>query len=245
MLFLKPLIYLYNNINRNKFFLVTSILLFWGISIFNTISFIQGQNKSFDILNMFLSFKSEGFVSFAYLPFCFIATAILLHEQDDPFLLIRFTDIYYYSKFKAIQLFILSIMCTLIEIIVFFANSSILKIYANNSFNIDTYSSFIFIFYYTSVLLVTTFNLLLLQTIFNTIFQNRLISFICMILLILIDQFLNSKLGISIVLYHGMIIQELNNITLNILINQSTYCLGALCILLVGFYHTYSNKEFY
>ena len=39
--------------------------------------------------------------------------------------------------------------------------------------------------------------------------------------------------------------KKIDVLTLNTIINQCTYNLGILCIVLVGFHHVYSKKEFH
>ncbi|KAB7629587.1 hypothetical protein GBN96_29270, partial [Bacillus sp. B4-WWTP-NA-D-NA-NA] len=81
--------------------------------------------------------------------------------------------------------------------------------------------------------------------ILNIVLKNNLLSFICIIMMILLDQFLHIKLNISFILYHGIVIKKIDVLTLNTIINQCTYNLGILCIVLVGFHHVYSKKEFH
>ena len=243
MLFSKSILHLYKNIKRNIFFIFLSLILFWILSLFNTYSFVRGANFSFELLNIFLSFKSEGFISFTFLPFCLILTTILIHQQDNPFLIFRFKTIYHYFTFK--QIMMLSVLYVFTLTIIYFINASVFKIYTHTSFELNNYSAYLYIFYYTIILIVSVFNILLLQSILNIVLKNNLLSFICIIMMILLDQFLHIKLNISFILYHGIVIKKIDVLTLNTIINQCTYNLGILCIVLVGFHHVYSKKEFH
>lgn len=245
MLFSKSILHLYENIKKNIFFILLSFILFWILSLFNTYSFVRGANFSFELLNIFLSFKSEGFISFAFLPFCLILTTIVIHQQDNPFLIVRFQTIYHYFTFKTIQIIILSVLYVFTLTIIYFINVSMFKIYTHTSFELNNYSAYLYIFYYTIILIVVIFNILLLQSTLNIILKNNLLSFICIIMMVLLDQFIYIKLNISFILYHGIVIQEIDVLTLNTIINQCTYNLGILCIVLVGFHHVYSKKEFH
>lgn len=245
MLFIKSIYHLYYNIKENKLLILLLFLLFEILSLLNTYSSIQNQNLSFELLNVFLSFRSEGFVSFSYLPFCLILTTILIHKQDNTFLVVRFKTMYHYFTFKTIQLIILSALYVFTETCIYFINISVFKIYTHTSFELNNYSAYLYIFYYTMILFVNVLNILILQSVLNIIFKNNLLSFVCIILMVLFDQFIYIKLKISFILYHGIVIQKIDILTLNTIINQCTYSLGILCIVLVGFHHVYNKKEFH
>lgn len=223
---------------------MTIILLFWIMSLLNMASFLRGQDHSVQFQNIFLSFKSEQFVSYVYLPICFITTAILFHEKENPFLLVRFKSIFTYSTVKAIQLLMLSIICTFIETFIFLLNTGIYSFYSHFSIIIDFHLTLLFLLYFPIILCLNTLNLLLLQTIVFIVLKNRLIGFVCMLLFVFIDQFLNRYTGISVILDHGMVIHEIRFIITDI-INQLVYCIGELFLLLAIFYYSFDNKEFY
>ena len=58
------------------------------------------------------------------------------------------------------------------------------------------------------ILFVNVLNILILQSVLNIIFKNNLLSFVCIILMVLFDQFIYIKLKISFILYHGIVIQK-------------------------------------
>lgn len=244
MLLVKSFELFYHRVKINKYYLIALIVVFWTISLLNIILFPRDHNKPLQLLNVFLNFQSERFVSFGYLPLCFITTVIILHNSDNLFLLVRFKEIYYYLKVQVIQLLIVTTTCTLSAMLIFFFNIGIYSIYFHSSLDIDFYSLTSIILNFLTVFFINTLNILLLQTIFYIFFKSRLLGFICMFLLVLIDPFLNMKTGVSVILYHGMVINNIN-ITISELINQYIYCLGEFFLLLVVFYYSYDKKEFY